>query len=86
MDKLQYFMVPVPMEIPLNRGPYAINTHKDTTRAMKFSPVHDAQILAAANKLDIPFTTFVRWCAIHGADAVLKGEYYDKPEGERKDG
>lgn len=86
MNKLRYFLVPEPMEIPLNRGPYAINTHTDVTRAMKFSPVHDANIMAAAKKLNIPFTTFVRWCAIHGADAVLKGEFYDKPDGERKEG
>jgi hypothetical protein len=85
MDKIEYILIPVPMDITPQRGPYAVNTHTDMTRCMKFSPVHDANIMSAAKQLNIPMTTFIRWCAIYGAEAVLKGDRYEQPN-EGKEG
>lgn len=87
MSELEYILIPKPMEVPLNRGPYAVDTHTDVSRHMKFSRIHDAEIHSAAKILGVPLTTFIRWCAIHGAQAILKEQYRDgtgklKQEGE----
>lgn len=85
MDKLTYLLIPVPMEVPLNRGPYAVDTSTAPSRHLKFSPIHDAEIMAAARQLNIPMTTFIRWCAIQAAKSVIKGDYHDE-SGARKEG
>lgn len=65
------------MVMPLNRGPYAVDTHTASNRHLKFSQVHDAELVAAAKTLDVPLTTFIKWCAIYGAQQVLKKSYRD---------
>jgi hypothetical protein len=78
MNELEYVLIPKPMEVPINRGPYAVDTHTAPARHLKFSPIHDAEIMAAAKTLNVPMTTFIRWCAIHSAQAVLKGKLRDE--------
>lgn len=63
------------MQMPLNRGPYAVDTHVAPARHLKFSQIHDAEINAASRVAGVPLTTFIRWCAIHGAQQVLKKKY-----------
>lgn len=74
------------MQMPLNRGPYAVDTHTAPARHLKFSQVHDAEILSAANRMGVPLTTFIRWCAIQGAQQVLQGKFRNEQGDLKQEG